>query len=222
MRYFLPIYPFICLILVSLLSHLKIKKSLIIFIWILFILFATAFFSFYSRPNSRVQASNWVNQNIPKDSVLSSEYWDDALPLGYSDYKNISLPLFDSDSDEKWEKINKSLGEIDYLIMSSNRLWASIPRVPDKYPQASEFYKNLFAEKLNFRKIKEFNSYPGFSLPFLKSCFYFGPTNYPGIKNNWFSADKHCSYPGIYFRDDTAEEAFTVYDHPKVLIFKKK
>ena len=222
MRYFLPIYPFICLILVSLLSHLKIKKSLIIFILILCILSATAFISLYSRPNSRVQASNWVNQNIPNGSVLSSEYWDDALPLGYSDYKNISLPLFDSDSDEKWEKINKSLGEIDYLIMSSNRLWASIPRVPDKYPQASEFYKNLFAEKLNFRKIKEFNSYPGFSLPFLKSCFYFGPTNYPGIKNNWFSVDKNCSYPGIYLRDDTAEEAFTVYDHPKVLIFKKK
>lgn len=220
MRYFLPIYPFICLIFVALLSCLKIKKAIIIFVLILNSLYSIAFISIYSRPNSRVQASNWINQNIPMGSVLSSEYWDDALPLGYSEYQNISLPLFDPDTEEKWEKINQSLDQIDYLIMSSNRLWASIPRVPEKYPQASEFYKNLFAEKLNFRKIKEFNSYPGFSLPFLKSCFYFGPTNYPGIKNNWFSVDKNCSYPGIYLRDDTAEEAFTVYDHPKVLIFE--
>ncbi len=222
MRYFLPIYPFICIILVSLLSHLKIKKFFIILVLIFNLVYAIAFLSIYSRPNSRVEASNWMGKNIPKGSVLSSEYWDDALPLGYSEYQNISLPLFDPDSEEKWEKINQSLDQIDYLIMSSNRLWASIPRVPNKYPLASKFYNNLFSEKLNFEKIKEFNSYPGFSISFLKSCFYFGPTNYPGIKNTWFSVDNNCLYPGIYFRDDTAEEAFTVYDHPKVLIFEKK
>ncbi|HNY04149.1 MAG TPA: hypothetical protein PKI92_00105 [Candidatus Woesebacteria bacterium] len=221
MRYFLPIYPFICIILAALLKKNKINKFLIVFIFILNIIYVFSFLSIYSKPNSRVEASNWINQNISRDSILSSEYWDDALPLGYSEYKNISLPFFDSDSEEKWEKINQSLDQIDYLIMSSNRLWASIPRVPDKYPQTSEFYKDLFSEILNFRKIKEFNSYPGFSLSFLKSCYYFGPTNYPGIKNTWFSIDENCSYPGIYFRDDTAEEAFTVYDHPKVLIFKK-
>jgi hypothetical protein len=222
MRYYLPVYPFICLIFVTLLSQFKLKKFIIILILILNIFYALAFLSIYSRPNSRIQASNWINQYIPQGSVLSSEYWDDALPLGYSDYENISLPLFDPDTPEKWEKINHSLEEIDYIIMSSNRLWASIPRVSEKYPLASEFYRNLFAEKLNFKKFKEFNSYPGFSLSFLKSCLYLGPTNYPGIKNTWFSVDNNCSYPGIYFRDDTSEEAFTVYDHPKVLIFERK
>lgn len=222
MRYFIPIYPFMCLIFASLLSHFKINKYLIIFILFLNSIYALAFLSIYSRPNSRVEASNWINRYIPQNSVLSSEYWDDALPLGYSNYKNISLPLYDLDTPEKWEKINQSLDEIDYLIMSSNRLWGSISRVPDKYPITSKFYQDLFLEKLNYKKIKEFNSYPGFSASFLKSCFFFGPTNYPGTKNNWFSVDKNCSYPGIYFRDDTAEEAFTVYDHPQVLIFQKK
>lgn len=221
MRYFLPIYPFICLIFVALLSHFKIKKPVIIFILILNLIYFIAFLSIYSRPNSRVQASNWINPNIPLTKTISNEYWDDALPLGYSGYQNTSLALFDPDTPEKWDKIDHSLNKIDYLIMSSNRLWATIPRLPDKYPIASEFYKNLFSGKTNFTLIKRFVSYPGFSLPFLKSCLYFGPTNYPGLKKSWFSIDKNCSCPGIYLRDDTAEEAFTVYDHPQVLIFKK-
>jgi len=222
MRYFLPIYPLICLILAVLLSHFKVKKSLIILIIIFNAFSALVFLSLYSRPNSRVQASNWILQNIPQNSIISSEYWDDALPLAYSNYQSLSLSLFDPDTSEKWQKINQSLDQIDYLIMSSNRLWASIPRVPDKYPLTGKFYNDLFSEKLNFTLIKKFTSYPGISLPFLKSCFYFGPTNYPGISNHWFEKDSDCPYPGLYLRDDTAEEAFTVYDHPQVLIFRKK
>lgn len=220
-RYLLPIYPFISLIFVILLSRFKIRRPLIILILIFNIFYTLAFLSIYSRPNSRIQATKWINENIPVNNVLSNEYWDDTLPLGYSSYQSETLALFDPDSDEKWVKIDNSLNRIDYLIMSSNRLWASIPRVPEKYPLASKFYNNLFAGNLNFVKIKTFNSYPGFYLPFLKSCYYFGPNNYPGVKNSWFSIEANCSYPGLYLRDDTAEEAFTVYDHPQVLIFKK-
>jgi len=221
-RYIYPVYPFITIILSYLLFKSKINKKLVITIIVLNFLSALAFLNIYSRPHSRVQASEWIHQYIPTDGVLSNEYWDDALPLGYSDYQGEILALFDPDSEEKWERINQSLDRVDYLIMSSNRLWASIPRLPNEYPQASLFYENLFSENLNFTKVKEFNSYPGFPLSFLNSCFYFGPSNFPGIKNPWLTIDRSCLYPGLYFRDDTAEEAFTVYDHPKVLIFLKQ
>ena len=222
MRYFLPIYPFLSIISLYPFIYFKVSFKLVLITILFTFLSALAFLSIYSRPHSRVQATQWINNNISVDKILSSEYWDDSLPLGYSSFKSITLPLFDPDTEDKWSNINQNLNQIDCLIMSSNRLWASIPRVPEKYPVSSLFYKNLFAENLNFSKIKEFNSYPGFSLSFLKSCYYFGPTNYPGVNNTWFSVDKNCSYPGLYFRDDTAEEAFTVYDHPKVLIFQKK
>lgn len=222
MRYLLPIYPFICLLFAYLLSKQKISRKIIFVIIFCNSLYAFSFLSIYSRPNSRVQATNWITQNIPLSKTISSEYWDDALPLGYSDYKSISLPFYDAETPEKWVKLNNSLNRIDYLIMSSNRLWGSIPRVPEKYPLTSKFYEDLFSEKLDFNKIMEFNSYPGFSISFLKACYYLGFTNYPGIKNKWFTADSTCLYPGIYLRDDTAEEAFSVYDHPKVLIFKKR
>jgi hypothetical protein len=222
MRYFLPIYPFICLILVTLLFKFKINKNLIILLLILNILYSLAFLSIYSRPNSRVQATSWILQNIPFNKTISSEYWDDALPLNYSPYKNISLSLFDFDSPQKWSHLNQSLDQIDYLIMSSNRLWASIPRLPNIYPQSSKFYSDLFSNKTKFIFTKKFVSYPGFQIPFIKSCYYFGPSIYPGIKNHWFEKDVSCLYPGVYLRDDTAEEAFTVYDHPQVLIFSSQ
>jgi hypothetical protein len=41
------------------------------------------------------------------------------------------------------------------------------------------------------------------------------------IDNKFFDIDKNCSYPGIYFRDDLAQESFTVYDHPQVIIFSR-
>lgn len=221
LRYIYPIYPFVALIFVYLLSKFKIKKILVTILVTLNLISALSFISIYSRSHSRVQASDWININISSENIISSEYWDDGLPLGYSNYQSETLALFDPDTPEKWERVNQSLEKIDYLIMSSNRLWASISRLHDKYPESSLFYENLFSEKLNFEKVKEFNSYPGFTLPFIKSCHYLGPSNYPGIKNPWYSKDDNCYYPGIYFRDDTSEEAFTVYDHPKVLIFKK-
>lgn len=220
MRYFLLIYPFICLLAGYLLINFS-KKAIYIFV-ICHLSFGFLFLNIYSRPHSRVQASDWISLHIPSGSTISSEYWDDALPLGYSGYQNISLPFYDPDTPDKWEKINNSLSQIDYLIMSSNRLWGSIPRVPDKYPVTAKFYQDLFAQNLNFKKLIEINSYPGLSLSFLKNCYYLGPTNFPGIENHWFAIDSQCRYPGIYLRDDTAEEAFTVYDHPKVLIFQQK
>lgn len=217
MRYFLTIYPFICL-----LSAKYLVKPLIL----LHCLFGLLFLSIYSRPHSRVQASEWIYQNITPGSRLTSEYWDDSLPLplpGQSphQYPLTTLSPYDPDSPEKWQKLNSQINSADYLIFSSNRLWGSIPRVSTKYPITAKFYQDLFDEKLEFKKLIEINSYPGISLPFLKHCYYFGPTNFPGGKNSWFSVDHQCFYPGIYLRDDTAEEAFTVYDHPKVLIFSR-
>ena len=203
-------------------------KKIIIFALIFHSLYTLAFLNIYIRPHSRVDASRWIYNNIPSGSRLANEYWDDPLPLGIPEYQtvqyqNIMLPLYDSDTPEKWLSISTTLAQTDYIIMSSNRLWGSIPPVPSRYPLTSVFYQNLFDEKIGFSKLAEFYSYPGFSLPLLKKCYYFGPSNYPykEKRNTWFSVDKDCLYPGFYFRDDTAEEAFTVYDHPQALIYQR-
>jgi hypothetical protein len=204
----------------------KIKSNYFYILIFFHLLFALLFLNIYSHPHSRVIASNWIYQNISVGSTVTSEYWDDPLPLSiypnsHDNFVPITIAPYDFDTSEKIDKLYSQINSANYIVMSSNRLWGSIPLVPKLYPFTSKYYQDLFSRKLNYSKILEVNSYPGIFLPFVKNCYYFGLSNYPGVKNNWFDIDKQCLYPGIYLRDDTAEESFTVYDHPKVLIFAR-
>lgn len=200
MRYFLPIYPFIAIISSVFLNKLfsKYKKLLLPFLAIALI-YPVSFMFIYAKPVTRLAASNWIYNNVPAGSVVANEHWDDPLPLNLKNkissvYPGEMLSLYDQDTPEKWSIINSQLERTDFIILSSNRLYGTIPNNPDRYPEASTYYQRLFDGSLGFTKVAEFTSYP---------CF-------PPISTHWFC-----------FNDDSAEEAFTVYDHPKVLIFQK-
>jgi 4-amino-4-deoxy-L-arabinose transferase-like glycosyltransferase len=209
MRYFIFIYPFLAILaafgFIQLgLAMRKITPPFLNNVFLSVILLAVLvwplmFFSIYTKPHSRVTASAWIYSHIKPGALILGEYWDDALPLVWGNYhpelyQNISLPVFDPDDQTKWQKMNFYLARGDYYILSSNRGWASIIAVPEKYPLMSKFYQELFTGRTNYVKIKEFTSYP--SLKYL------------GIP--W------------EINTDTAEEAFTVYDHPKVMIYQRR
>jgi len=206
MRYFLPFYPFFSLaaaFTVSLINKKaspKEKKILNPAIIILALVWPLSFLNIYFTPHSRIKASQWIYQNIPAGSTISCEYWDDCLPLSLNQigktssfYQTKLLSFYDLESAEKWEKINSQLSQIDYLILSSNRVWKSIINNPERYPQTSQFYRDLFSGKLPFTRIAEISSYP---------CF--------PPKLSW-----------LCFPDQAADESFTVYDHPQIIIFQK-
>ena len=153
-----------------------------------------AFTRIYQRPVSRGAASMWIYKNVPPPAPMANEHWDDPLPLpipGYdhSRYAGPQLPLYDPDEPKKIDTIVQMLSQSTYLNMTSNRLYGSIPRMPERYPMTTEYYRRLFAGDLGYTHVATISSYPTL-----------GP---------WTIAD------------DAAEEAFTVYDHPKVLIYKK-
>lgn len=155
--------------------------------------------SIYFHPITRVSASKWIYENISTDSTVTFEEWDDGLPLGLPNYppanfKTESLFMYDFDTPEKWQKINEKLTKVDYIFLTSNRAYGSTMKLPDKYPQTIKYYQDLFNGTGQFLKVAAFTSYP---------CF-------PPIGKSWFC-----------FNDDSSEEAFTVYDHPRVLIFKR-
>ena len=201
MRYFLPLYPAMAIIIALFISKLKLFKhpAFRFSLYFLFLIYPISFMSIYSHPVTRLTASHWIYQHIPAGSTLATEHWDDYLPLNFpnyfaSIYQNETLALYDPDTPQKWQIINQQLINSDYIILSSNRLYASIPKNPDHYPQTSRYYQQLFDGSLGFSKAAEFTSYP---------CF-------PPVGRSLFC-----------FNDDSADEAFTVYDHPKVLIFQK-
>ncbi|MCX8008494.1 MAG: hypothetical protein N3A54_02185 [Patescibacteria group bacterium] len=222
LRYFWPIYPILASLAGMLCVYLYKKYSpiLLLLLFFLFSIWPVAFMAIYTRPHSRVAASAWIYQNIPYGSAISYEHWDDPLPLhlpgypGSSAYKGIELPMYHEDTKEKWKDIQQKLADIDYVILSSNRVYGSILSAPEKYPQTSAFYKELFAGNLGFEKVAEFTSRP--SLPFpIDLCIPIPFFHYGKVE------DTHtCN--GIEFIDDYVEESWTVYDHPKVTIFKRK
>ncbi len=210
MRYFLPLYPFLALLagnfLLKAKEYLAKKLPRYLLFAIGYLLFAAilvypvSFISVYTHPITRITASEWIYKNVPAGSVLANEYWDDPLPLLLPEqppvpYRGEMLSLYDSESSQKWEKITEQLQKTNYLILSSNRLYGSIPKAAEHYPQTTKYYRLLFDGSLGFKKVAEFSSPPCFP-PWGKPLF--------------------C------FNESSAEEAFTVYDHPKVMIFQKQ
>jgi hypothetical protein len=226
MRYFYPAYPFIAVLsgIVSFRIITKIKNKLlpVVFLSLIFI-WPLAFLSIYQRPHSRVSASLWIYQNIPLGSKIYCEEWDDCLPLSYSSFNNsnqykiTSFPIYrQPDNNLKWAELQNQILQMDYIILSSNRVYGSTMTTPENYPLTSRFYTQLFDGSLGFAKVAEFSSRPNLPVPFLNLCVTPPDTRYGKVA---FSSQE-CPLPGISFVDDYADETFTVYDHPKVLIFK--
>ena len=113
----------------------------------------------------------------------------------------LTLTLYDTDTAQKWSIINQTLSQTDYIIIASNRLYVPLQTLTNCsqlpigrcYTQSAEYYQNLFDGKLGFQKVAEFSSFPKLEVSSFK-----------------FEID-----------DSSADESFTVYDHPKIMIFKK-
>jgi YYY domain-containing protein len=204
MRYLLPIFPALAVLaawgLVALLDARPKQRRLVTFL-IGFVCVATlcwglAFTSIYRRPHSRVVASRWILAHVPAGATVANEHWDDPLPLRvdgsdpFADrYRGVMLPWYDNDTPEKLQRVLDMLDSADYIVLSSNRLSDSIPRLPMRYPMTTRYYEALGDGRLGFEKAAEFTSYP--------SLF------------------------GFHIPDQASEEAFTVYDHPRVRIYRK-
>jgi len=207
MRYLLPLYPLFCLFTAYFLKTIQSKNRFlgkILFFLTFFptLFWSVSFLSIYNQPHTRISASKWIDQNIPSDSVLAIEHWDDPIPLsGQKKYQFETLELYNLDTAQKWQKINRQLKKSNYIIIASNRLYVPIARLtncselpPGKcYPQTASYYQKLFTNQLGFSKVVEFTSYPKFKI---------GPFSWT-------------------INDSSADESFTVYDHPKIIIFQK-
>jgi len=186
------------------LSGFRIKSGMTMIIVFSTLLWTFLFLNIYSTKNTRIQATNWINRFIPTGSTLAVEHWDDRVPIfDPGRYKYEELTLYDiPDDQKKWSMLNEKLKRSDYIILASNRLYTPLQKLWECnevnksrcYPITAKYYQDLFSGKLGFFKVAEFTSYPRFCL--LRDMCY-------------------------VLRDDSSDESFTVYDHPKIMIFKK-
>lgn len=208
MRYMLPLYPLLCLfaavflanIIIPYLKSLKQAFPAICYLLfaILLLVWPFAFMRIYTQPNTRITATEWIHKNIKPASRIAVEHWDDRLPIYQSDKFLITdLPLYDADTERKWRMIDNILKNTDYIILASNRLYTPLQKLTDCQNLPPDKCYPLTAEY--YKKL--FNG----NLGFIKVAEF---TSYPAI--------------GVFeIRDDSADESFTVYDHPKVMVFKK-
>ena len=164
MRYYLPLYPLLALGLVAGIKQLSVKwASLVTAVVLVYqIVWLGMFLQIYLRPNPRITASQWLADNLATGQVVAVEHWDDALPLPPWNQKfdHVTLALYEPDTPAKWLEIANQLDQAQAIVLSSNRLSRSIPRWPEKYPQATQYYQALFAGELGFELVAEFNNWP--------------------------------------------------------------
>jgi hypothetical protein len=205
MRYFLPIYPVFAVLAAHGFLVLSNRKAFLrghLLSWsmlaILVLLWPSAFISIYTKPHSRVEASHWILKNIPPGSVIAVEHWDDGLPLQVDPsgprFVAREIGIFGEDTPQKWAAIQKALEGVNYIILSSNRGYGSMGRLPMKYPITFAWYESLFKGTKEWEMIYDLHRKPD---------VHVGP-----IRLEWDTQN--------------ADEAFSVYDHPRVTVFRRK
>ncbi|MCC7353980.1 MAG: glycosyltransferase family 39 protein [Anaerolineae bacterium] len=162
------------------------------------ILWALAFVAIYTRSHTWIQASRWIYQNVPDGSTLVWELWDDPLPL--------SLPEPRANS-----------GERGYKVVS----WGA---VEEDTAQKFQIMKDTMrqADYLTFSSKRIYGAVDNLPRRYPMAVKYY-ELLFAG-KLGYELAAEITSYPTLgpfVFPDRDADESFTLYDHPRVLIFRK-
>jgi hypothetical protein len=150
-------------------------------------------------------------------SVVSNEDWDEGLPLTiqgrnpFGDlYRGLTMDVRWYDNEDKRQMFLQNLAQVDYIILPSQRAIWSVPRLPLTYPMTLEYYRGLFDGRLGFDLVAEFDS-----------PIQFGPLSISDVGGT-FAWGSKAKLPLFNNNLLAAEEAFSVYDHPPVWIFKKR
>ena len=172
----------------------------------------------------RLQVENGDALGLRGAVIVSETTWDDGLPLRLAGgldiggrYTGVNQEMYWQDDQDdnrngisdKLERIVTTLDQGDILAISSNRQYGTVPRLSQRYPLSEAYYRALL----------------GCGVPHtISDCM---ARAQPGEVRGELGYDLVAVFQNdprlgpFTFNDQYAEEAFTVYDHPKVLIFAK-
>jgi hypothetical protein len=236
LRYMLPILPFLCLwaawALTALVSLGKrtgrsglraVTIAALVLVLSATGLYAAAFLHIYTEEHTWIQATAWLCGNLPQPSRIMVEHWDDPLPLlqgtgalrCYRSHDISQFAAYDRDDTAKLEDLLEALVYNEYIILSSNRLYNTIPRLPERYPLTSRYYELLLGERLGFELVYFAAEYPQlFGVKLVDDTF----AN-PQLPKPRLLAEAEAAQCRLNL--GRADESYSVYDHPMPLVFAK-
>ena len=189
------------------------------------ILYSLAFLHIYTQRHPWLQVSEWIYRNVPRRTSMAIEHWEHPLPVRMAvdgrsrsrhEYDLHIMALYEEDDVEKLDGLIQDLLASDYIILASNRLYGSIPRVPERYPLTSRYYQLLLGEELGFRLVYFAAVYPRLlDVSLVDDTFRDPPLPVPALLADYRPSP-------LSLNLGRADESFTVYDHPKPLIFRKE
>jgi 4-amino-4-deoxy-L-arabinose transferase-like glycosyltransferase len=179
-------------------------------------LWAAAYMNVFHSPDSRLEASRWLLENVPADSKILIEPSHNIPPMGshltavdfnqnyvlfypatekHDYYQLYALDTYRTlynpwPDDNRRAYIASRLALADWIVMDDTFL-QQFQHLPESTHAATkQYYRDLFAGKLGFQMVKTFKVYP--------------------------------SLLGYTINDDDAELTFRLFDHPRVFIFRRQ
>ena len=215
MRYLLPVYPLLTLMaavgVLTLVRRLLWSKSgflsrhnralpllgacLLVSVLAGTIFQGLALLNIYSMPNTRIQASLWIYHNLPPGSVLTHEQWDDSLPVALDGYDPSIFTQAEPDGLDLYgdDTISKARQLAD-ILPKVNAITMASDRLDKSIPRLPQRYPLT----IHYYQLL-FSGQLGFHL-----------------------AEQFDNYPhllGIVLNDRSADESYSVFDHPTCRIF---
>ncbi len=150
-------------------------------------------------------------------TVANETDYDYPLPMrvdGYDAFGGIyrgdlNLQVYWDDNPDKLNRFVTILNDTDYILIPTNHQYGQITRLPERYPLTTLYYRELIG------------------CPADKEIIWCYRVGQPGQFEGRLGYDLVAvfeTYPTlgpIVINDQASEEAFTFYDHPKVMIFQK-
>jgi hypothetical protein len=242
-RFLAPVYPllvlFAALWLLRLFSAARVllchgRKAWIyrvgcVLIFALCVAPGVAMTSVYAQRDVRFVASDWIFANTPptpRPYILSETANVIDLPIrdpsmsskrlaGLPPHEFVSFDFYHVDDNEMLQsQLAKHIAQATHIYVPSRRVFynftcrseqdgklvrdrhsaAKCAYLRERYPTLDAYYAGLFSGQLGFRKVAEFTSFPRLHV--------FGHTFWE-------------------FPDESAEETFSVFDHPVVRIYER-
>ncbi len=226
-RYAIPLLPFLCLLGARLLVDLgeragRGKARIAVTALAAVVLlgsfsYALAYLNIYRREDARLQASRWIHENIPRDSTVLIDSSSATPLLGsmffrpefFVSYMNGLGPGRENRHDHYRIKVLKLITEVE-------------PR-----PRSSKWWEAYLAERLknveyiimSDERPEQYSHRPD-DYPVLNRFYrdlFAGRAGFSEIK----TFKTHPSLFGRDLNDDRAELTFRLFDHPKIMIFRR-